>query len=326
MTQDKNNSIGDPAAISFSDDTQHERSGVEEEDGVVDAAKYFTEEEEDPEGEDGPWEEDIQQESKPQTPPFYRRPIFFIVLLIAAVLVISLAVSLSKQKKRKTVSFGDDQQFAQTAPAPPIDAPPALQSPPVASTPEQDGPLGSGIEAVAVEGPQSVVPVDAAVASNPSDLTTSLPTAPSTGVSGVPAPGASQGETGVDSNELAAILKRMKAEMSALSLKNLALQRELRQLTIKVDRITKGGAPGSSLSSQKTTPELTAVAVQPAPVNPLGAFSIKAIRKGQAWIASPGGTYTVNVGDLLPGNIRVTGIDPDNLEVATSAGVIHRKK
>lgn len=325
--QDSSN-IGDPADITFSDDEQSSNkvSGETEELGQ---ARYFEEEKEEDDTEEGGWVENNDAPPVVGKPPFYSRPIFFLVVFMVVVLAGSLMLSLSKQKKRKAVQFGgEQQQFSQAPPQPPGDIPQPLpmdarQQPQPGTFPEA---------AVVAENATATAPVavdggDAPGAASLSPQPTATPSPGQSGAIGAPqqaAPGAAT-SGGAD---LIALENRMKEEILALSAKNLALQREVRQLTARVDRMTKtgGGAAATASVPKKTTETAPAAPAASAPVNPISALSIKAIRKGQAWISSPTGTYTVNVGDMLPGNIRVTGIDPDNLEVSTSGGIIRYNK
>ena len=311
--------IGNPAAISFSDDT--DTGGDVDHPHTVDAAKYFEEEEEGVET----FEDELMEppaQAVASKPPFFRRPIFYLVLVVALVLVGSLILSLSKQKKRKAVTFGDSQQFSQQAPPVtplvlPENQPQSQFSNPAPSTTDAPG------QAATAPAPVVAPPVTTGPAlSQPA--TTISGDARLVNQSQQPAKAAAS--TPSTSGDVVNLENRMKEEMLSLAEKNLALQREIRQLSVRVDRISKV-SPVAAASSKKVTEAAVEPAAVKPQINPLTSFIIKAINgKGQAWISTPAGTYTVNVGDMLPGNIRVTGIDPDNLEVVTSAGVLRYKK
>lgn len=338
MADEKDNALGNLDDISFSDDDTPVTKGSRSDDQVVDAAKYFEDERLDTDQEDDGdtnWEDEARKDIEVQKKPFYLRPMFFIVLLIIVVLAVTLSMSLSKQKKRKAVSFGEEsQQFSQP---PPSISTETVQSPATPVTPEAQVVAPNGeIPATSQEIPP-VAPVTSATTTAPTPQPAPPAAAPVVQATAAPIVAAVPSTTspaiqtqqplaGNGNNELIALENRMKAELRDVSSRNLALQREVRQLTERVNRLTKGSVASPGVAAQKILPEATQPQASAAPASPLSAFSIKAIRKGQAWIASSAGTYTVNVGDLLPGNIRVTGIDPDNLEVATSAGVIRYKK
>jgi hypothetical protein len=327
MDERKETSLGNLDSISFSDDDNPEEGNDHAGHQGSTAATYFEKEGESHQGEeyDRNWEEEVHKDIEPQKKPFYLRPMFLIVILIVFILAVTLAISLSKQKKRKAVSFGEEsQQFSQPPPSIPNEVVATAPAAPIVNSVEQEpvAPVSAPPVTTASQEAQAMALAVAPAAATPSPVA-----AAQSMVAPVATLQAQPQSSGSGNNELIALENRMKAELRDISSRNLALQREVRQLTERVNRLTKGSAAASGTVSQKT---ILTEAAQPqdqaVPASPIAAFSIKAIRKGQAWVASSSGTYTVNVGDMLPGNIRVTGIDPDNLEVATSAGVIRYKK
>lgn len=318
--------IENPGDMSFSDDDEalHQATGEERPSQHRQESQYFHSDAAGP-GEEkfGETDRDEFDDQPDQTlaaqkkPPLYKRPFFYLIILLVLVVVGSFMMSLAKQRKRKAAHFGGEQPFAQ--PAPPVPGSPGGSSgAAVATTPQQQFATPPPSVPSAAPTPQALPqqpakPDKTAGNTPPSVQPANVPAVPSAGVS---------------ADELNKILNTMRAEMRTI-VKNQTVQHdEVRQLRAKVDYLASLQKKTSQVKESKILPSSPAAAptIKPPAVNLLASLSIKAIRKGKAWIAGPGGVYAVNPGDMLPGNIRVTEIDPDNLEVTTSAGVIRYRK
>lgn len=326
-------SLANPADVSFSDEgaggleTTAAGSGEDEINAATKSTIYSDDEAEEAATEDDEW----RQATEARAPgvgktPFYRRPPVAIALLALLFLGGFLVYSLSSNSKKKTVQFAPAppiastpaqvNQFSQPAPAVPggvNNIPPTVTGP----TPEQPAPAAGPVAGT------TPIPVVSAATTGPPTTNTVPAVAGPVVATTVPVAATQRPADGGGPTAAEMVERRMREELQALNERINALQRENRQLAAKVEKMSKKQVATKTPDRQASAP--AAVVQQPTP--PAEVFSIKAIRKGQAWIASSsGGTYTVNVGDMLPGNVRVTGIDPDNLEVNTSAGLIRYKK
>lgn len=258
--------------------------------------------------------------------PLFKRTWFLLVagsILFFAGAYIYFAFIATPEKKADgfdPASFGVQQESSQANPAP---APPAasLDTPPTdpAAMPASATPPSPGIGGPADLGaptttaPQAAAPVAAAPAGAPQ--------------LGVQTPGQIP-DNGQMKSEMGKLYETVEQQMKHIG----ELERRVRALESRRSSGTERRTVVSSVgktSTKKESKEATEAAPAAdsksrgrAVLFELTQYQLRSVRPGQAWIMTKEGLKIYNEGEYLPGNERVTKIDPQEMKVETDKGFI----
>lgn len=262
--------------------------------------------------------------------PLFKRTWFIIVagsFIFFAGAYIYFAFIATPEKKADgfdPASFGAQQETPQVdpasaPPAAPVDTPPMDPAAMPTGAPPSPGIGGAAdLGAPATAAPQATAPV-AAPAVAPPGTQMRPPAEPALGQ--IP-------DSGQMKSEMGKLYETMEQQMKHIG----ELERRVRALESRRPSSSERRTAVSSVgrtSSKKETREANEAA--PAADSKsrgrsvlfeLTQYQLRSVRPGQAWIMTKEGLKIYNEGEYLPGNERVTKIDPQEMKVETDKGFI----